>query len=130
MSDCPSKVIGYIFAEGYDTPEQAWEDSEGWVACVSHTHERILTEFAELVDEYLENHLEDPEVYRPKEILAWVLEQHPTSMDDLFEITEEMIGESDHKQCYECYVSWADDLQEQSMKDAVARWETTRERYA
>ena len=111
-------IIGYISAEGYDTPEQAWEDSEGWVTCVAHTHERILSEFAELVDKYLEDH----EVYRPKEVLAWVLARYK-GIDDMFAITKDMITEGDHNQCPDCYEAWVDDLREQSMKDAVARWE-------
>jgi hypothetical protein len=111
-------IVGYIPAEGYDTPEEAWENSEGWVTCVSHTHERVLSEFAELVDKYLEDH----PVYRPKEVLAWVLARYK-GMDDMFEITKDMITEGDHNQCYECWSGWTDDLYKQSMKDAVARWE-------
>ena len=111
-------IIGYVDAGEWSTPEVAYEESEGWVTCVSHTHERVLAEFAELVDEYLEDH----PVYRPKEILAWVLARH-TGMDDMFAITKDMITEGDHNQCPDCYEAWVDDLREQSMKDAVARWE-------
>jgi len=111
-------IIGYVDAGGFSTPEVAYEESEGWVTCVSHTHERVLAEFAELVDEYLEDH----EVYRPKEVLAWVLARYK-GIDDMFAITKDMITEGDHNQCPDCYEAWVDDLREQSMKDAVARWE-------
>ncbi len=110
-------IIGYVSAEGYDTPQQAYDESEGWVTCDTHTKDRILTEFQELAEEYKEDH----PVYTPKEILDWVLARHK-GMDDLFEITEEMVA-GHSTQCPECYDEWTNELYESSMKDAVARWE-------
>jgi hypothetical protein len=111
-------IVGYVNAGEYENAQQAYDDSEGWVRCIEHTKELILDEFQKLSDEYDETHDE----YRPKDLLAWVLARYK-GMDGLFEITKDMVTEDGHAQCYECYEAWADDLHDQSMKDAVARWE-------
>jgi hypothetical protein len=112
-----NKIIGYVNAGEYETPQQAYDESEGWVTCDTHTKDRILAEFQELVKEYQEKNL----VHTPKKILDWVLARHK-GMDDLFEITEEMVA-GHSTQCPECYDEWTNELYESSMKDAVARWE-------
>jgi len=112
------KIVGYVNAGGYETPQQAYDESEGWVTCIEHAKELILNEFEALSNEYDETH----DDYRPKDLLAWVLARYE-GMDGLFEVTEEMIEEGNHNQCYECWSGWVDDLRESSMRDAVARWE-------
>lgn len=112
------KIVGYVNAEEYETPQQAYAESEGWVRCLAHTKDFILNEFDALSNEYDETH----DDYRPAELLAWVLARYE-GMDGLFEITEDMVEDDSHHQCPECYDGWVDGLRESSMRDAVARWE-------